>query len=206
MAKGYTGCQTHGVEGSLMLHQRERRRFTVEEYLSLEDSSASKSEFVQGEIYAMSGGSLEHNRLVRNLMGELYLALKGRKCEVLPSDMRLYMRSHQVFTYPDLLVVCGKPRLLKHRRDTVTDATLIVEVLSPSTQDYDRSEKFRIYRSLPSFQEYLLVAQDAVGLEQHRRQAPGQWLMSEHTSLEQRVELTSINVSLSLQAVYAGVF
>lgn len=188
-----------------MSHHRERRRFSVEEYLSLEETAHSRSEFVDGEIFSMSGGSLEHNRLTRNLLGELYIALKGKKCEVLPSDIRLHLRAHQVFTYPDLLVVCGKPRLLKNRRDTVTDATLIVEVLSPSTQDYDRTEKFRIYRSLPSFQEYLLVSQDAVRLEQHRRQAPGQWLMTEHTNLDEEVGLSSIGVSLTLRSVYAGV-
>ncbi|MBT9586107.1 Uma2 family endonuclease [bacterium] len=188
-----------------MLHHRERRRFSIEEYLSLEETATCKSEFFNGEIFSMSGGSLEHNRLSRNVLGELYVALKGKKCEVLPSDIRLHMRVHQVFTYPDLLVVCGKPRLLRNRRDTVTDATLIVEVLSPSTQDYDRTEKFRIYRSLPSFQEYLLVSQDAVRLEQHRRQAPAQWLMTEHTALDQQISLTSINVSLSLRSIYAGV-
>ena len=188
-----------------MLHHREHRRFSVDEYLSLEEQASARSEFCDGEIFSMSGGSLEHNRLVRNLLGELYIALKGKKCEVLPSDIRLYMHEHQVFTYPDLLVVCGQPRLLKSRRDTVTDATLIVEVLSPSTQDYDRTEKFRIYRSLPSFQEYLLLSQDGIRLEQHRRQAPGQWLMTEHTVPDEEVELTSIDVQISLLSIYAGV-
>lgn len=188
-----------------MLSHREHRRFSVDEYLSLEESASVRSEFCNGEIFSMSGGSLEHNRLVRNLLGELYIALKGKKCEVLPSDIRLHMPEHQVFTYPDLLVVCGQPRLLKTRRDTVTDATLIVEVLSPSTQDYDRTEKFRIYRSLPSFQEYLLVSQEGIRLEQHSRQAPGQWLMTEHTVPDSDIDLTSIEVRISLRSVYAGV-
>ena len=172
-----------------MSQHREHRRFSIEEYLSLEENAAFKSEYCDGEIFSMSGASLEHNRLVRNLILELGNALRESPCEVFPSDLRLYMDRHKLFTYPDVLIVCGPPVLMPGRRDTLIDATLIIEVLSPSTSDYDRNEKFRCYRSLPSFSEYLLVAQQEVRIEQHRRVRPGEWLMTEHMSLEGQLSL-----------------
>jgi Uma2 family endonuclease len=188
-----------------MLHKREHRRFSVEEYLILEEKAATKNEYCNGEIFSMIGGSLEHNRLVRNLLTELNVALQGKACEVFPSDLRLYVKRHKLFTYPDILVVCGEPRLLAGRKDTITDATFVAEILSPSTQDYDRNEKFEYYRDLPSFLEYLLVAQDKVRLEHHVRQRPGQWLMTEHTSIRDEIALSSIDVSVSIKSIYRGV-
>ncbi|MBT9586954.1 Uma2 family endonuclease [bacterium] len=189
-----------------MLHPREHRRFSVDEYFLLEEQSPSKNEFWAGEIFAMSGGSLEHNCIVANLIWRLGAALEGKNCRVYPSDLRVYVERRQLITYPDVLVVCGAPRLLTGRRDTITDATVILEVLSPSTQDYDKNEKFRSYRELPSFGEYLLISQDEVRVEQHRRQAPGEWLMNEHTSLAAVLELSSIGVDLTISSLYAGVF
>ena len=188
-----------------MLHERERRRFSIDEYLLLEENAPAKSEYSDGEIFSMSGGTLEHNRIVRNLLRHLDVALEGKGCEVFPSDLRLYVKQHKLFTYPDIAVVCGQPRLLAGRKDTITDATLIVEVLSPSTQDYDRNEKFRSYRGLASLAEYILVAQDEFRVEQHLRQRPGQWIMTEHVSLADDVVLSSIDVTLSLKSIYRGV-
>ena len=188
-----------------MLHQRERRRFSIEEYLSLDEKAPAKSEYCDGEIFSMSGGTVEHNRIVRNLVRQLDVALEGKGCEVFPSAPRLYVKQRKLFAYPDVTVVCGQPRMLTGRKDTITDATLIVEVLSPSTQDYDRNEKFRNYRSLPSLAEYILVAQDELRLEQHLRQRPGQWIMTEYTSIVDDVVLSSIEVSLSLKSIYRGV-
>lgn len=189
-----------------MLGHREHRRFSEEEYLYLEERATSKNEYIEGEIFCMSGGSLEHNRLVRNLLTELNISLRGKTCEVFPSDLRLHVKSFQLFTYPDILVVCGPPRLLAGRNDTLTDATLIVEVLSTSTQNYDRNEKFRYYRSLDSFSEYLLVSQEEVRVEQHSRQGPSQWVMTEQTSLSAQLNLSSIDVTLPLATLYQGVW
>jgi Uma2 family endonuclease len=191
---------------SPMLHRREHRRFTIDEYLLLEENAATKSEYCDGEIFSMSGGTIEHNRIVRNLSRSLDAGLEGSGCETFSSDLRLYVESQRLFTYPDVFVLCGKPRMHGQRRDTVIDATLIIEVLSPSTEDYDRNGKFRIYRELPSFCEYLLVAQDEIRIEQHRRQGPGQWLMTEHTSLEGELAFSSIDVTLSPRAIYRDVF
>lgn len=188
-----------------MLNERERRRFTVDEYLSFDEKSLEKSEYSDGDIYSMSGGSLEHNRIVRNWLRHLDAALEGKGCEVFPSDLRMYVKQHKLFTYPDITVVRGTPRLLAGRKDTITDATLIIEVLSPSTESYDRNEKFRSYRSLPSLTEYVLVAQDEVRVEQHLRQRPGRWVMTESTSLDDDIELSSIDVKLRLESIYRGV-
>lgn len=188
-----------------MLHFREPRRFTPEEYLMLEERSDRKSEFHQGEIFLMSGGTLEHNLLVANVIGILHAQLRGHTCRVFPSDLRLYARSHQIFTYPDALVICGAPVMLNDRRDTVTDAALIVEVLSPSTADYDRGEKFRAYQSLPGFSDYLLIAQHDMLVEHHTREAPGRWLASEHRGAHEVIKPRSVAVELPLSDIYAGV-
>ncbi|MCE7872235.1 Uma2 family endonuclease [bacterium CPR1] len=188
-----------------MLSHRERRRFTPEEYLQLEETSTCRNEYIGGEIFSMTGGSLDHNRLVGNLFAALKQALRGGPCEVFSSDVRLLVERFTLFTYPDLVVVCGPPRLMADRPDTLTDARVIVEVLSPSTESYDRSEKFRMYRALPSLEEYVLVAQDAVRVERHHRQASGDWLWTELTQREDRLELLSLALAVGVNEIYESV-
>jgi Uma2 family endonuclease len=185
--------------------ERRPRSFSVEEYLALEEIALAKSEFCEGAIYSMSGGSIAHNRLARNLLSGFDATLQDRPCEPFGSDLRLHVARENLFTYPDMFVICGQAQLYPGRQDTVTDATLIIEVLSPSTEAYDREGKFRLYRSLPSFAEYVLVSQNEVRLEQHRRQRPGQWLMTEHTAIDDEVSFTSVGVTLALASIYRGV-
>ena len=127
-----------------------QRRFTAAEYLRLESDSATRSEFHDGVIYAMTGGSLDHNRIVCNLVHQLRLGLEGSACEVFSSDVRLAVQAHQLFTYPDVMVVCGSPALLEGRNDTLTDAKLIIAVLSPSTEtrSSDSTEPCRRSKSM----------------------------------------------------------
>ncbi|MGE0492517.1 MAG: Uma2 family endonuclease [Vulcanimicrobiota bacterium] len=120
-------------------------------------------------------------------------------------DVRLAVEAHQLFTYPDVLVVCGSPRLFEGRNDTLVDATLIVEVLSPSTESYDRDQKFRFYRALPSLEEYVTVAQASVLVEQHQRQSDSTWLLREHHSLSQRLALRSLGVEIGLEGIYQNI-
>lgn len=188
-----------------MLTARERRRFTPEEYLLLEERAELKSEYCDGEIYQMTGGSLRHNTIALNVVGELRRALKGRNCQVFSSDVRLYVKRSRLFTYPDVLVVCGAPKLMAGRTDTLTAARLILEVLSPSTESYDRGEKLRLYQGLPSLQEYILVPQDSRDIESHARQGPKKWLWSAAPCQDGQLPLTSLAVSLSVEAIYAGV-
>lgn len=185
-----------------MLAYRERRRFTIDEYLVLEERSQTRSEYYHGEIYSMTGGSVEHNQIVRNFAGALLPRLKGGPCQLFVSDLRLWVAQHQLFTYPDLYVVCGELARFEGRRDTLTDATLIIEILSSSTEVYDRGEKFLFYQALPSFREYVLVAQDRYLLERRTLTRPGEWLSSQFTSPEERVELASVGSEVEVGDLY----
>ncbi len=185
-----------------MLGYRERRRFTPEEYLRLEESAEMRSEYCDGEIFAMTGGSLNHNRILSNLVRSLGDKLAGTTCQLFQSDVRLFVKQHKLFTYPDLIVVCGKLPLYPERTDTLTDARLIVEVLSPSTESYDRGEKFRHYQALPSFVEYVLIAQDKTFVERHLRANGDNWEWKGYLSLEDSLELESLGVSLPLAQLY----
>ncbi|MCA9796976.1 MAG: Uma2 family endonuclease [Candidatus Eremiobacteraeota bacterium] len=187
-----------------MLAHRQPRLFSHREYLTLEQASETRSEYYRGQIFAMTGGSVEHNQLVRNLTIELGQALRGGPCQVFVSDLRLFVASHDLFTYPDLFVVCGSLSRLEGRTDTLTDAKLIVEVLSPSTEVYDRGEKFLFYQSLPSLSEYLLVGQQP-RVERRTRTGPGEWQTTVLEGLEQVVELVSVGVTLKLADLYRDV-
>jgi len=175
---------------------------SAEEYLRLERQSEYKSEYVNGEIFAMTGASLRHNLIAGNIFGELRQQLKGRQCQAYVSDMRVKVTATGLYTYPDVVVVCGKPKFEDKYVDTLLNPTLLVEVLSQSTERYDRIAKSSYYRTLDSLAEHLLVAQDDVRLEQYVKQPNGQWLLFESSSLDNVVELQSIGCSLALGDVY----
>ena len=184
---------------------RPRRRFTVEEYLLLEEHSPeSRSEFHNGEIFAMSGGTLEHNRILNNVARFLSTALAPQGCEAFTSDVRLHVEAHGLFTFPDILVVCGPPNLFPGRKDTVTDASLIVEVLSPTTEAYDRGAKTNFYRSVPSLQQIILISQDEPRVDTLTRQAPAAWLLRNDFIRRGSLTLPVFGLELPLTTIYAG--
>jgi Uma2 family endonuclease len=178
---------------------------TPEQYLEIEREAEFRSEYINGEMFAMSGGTPNHARIVLNAARRLAEQLDGRPCEVFGGDLRLYSAKEKMFTYPDILVTCGANCLLDARRDTLTDATVIIEVLSPATRNYDRGEKFRFYRSLPSFSEYLLLSQDTMRAEHHVRQPDNSWVFREFTGPDVEIELKSIGCRLPLQSLYERV-
>jgi Uma2 family endonuclease len=178
---------------------------TPEQYLELERANEFRSEYVNGEMFAMANPTRNHSRIAPNTLSRLSEQLRGKFCGVTGSDTRLYIPKHRAFTYPDIVVTCGPDQLYDARRDTITDATLIVEVLSPSTKNYDRSEKFDLYRSLASFAEYLLIAQDAMRAEHHVRLPDASWLFREFTGPADVIELKSIDCRLELQTLYERV-
>jgi Uma2 family endonuclease len=178
---------------------------TPEQYLEIERNAEFRSEYINGEMFAMSGGTPNHARIVLNTARRLTEQLDGRPCEAFDGDLRLYSAKYKFFTYPDVLVTCGPHRLLDSRRDTLTDATVIIEVLSPSTKNYDRGEKFLFYRSLPSFSEYLLLSQDTMRAEHHVRQPDNSWLFREFTGPSDEIDLKSIGCRLQLQSLYKRV-
>jgi Uma2 family endonuclease len=173
-----------------------------EEYLRLERQAEHKSEYVNGEIFAMSGASRKHNLITGNIGSEFNQQLRRKAGEVYANEMRVKVTATGLYTYPDVVVVCGEPKFEDKYFDTLLNPTVLVEVLSPSTERYDRIAKSSYYRTLESLAEHLLVAQDEVRLEQYVKQANGQWLLFESTSLDAVVELPSIGCSLALRDVY----
>ena len=177
---------------------------TPEEYLAWERKADIKHEYLRGEIIAMSGASRAHSLIVTNISGELYIQLKVGTCEVHTNDIRVRTSPEISYFYPDILVVCGEPRFEDNVFDTLLNPIVLVEVLSPSTQAYDRGEKFKHYQQLTSLQEYILVSQDEVRVERYRRQNT-EWQPTEFRSLEDMLSLTSIDCELSLEDIYRRV-
>jgi Uma2 family endonuclease len=184
------------------MHPKATHRCTPEEYLELERKSPERSEYFAGEIFAMGGASEPHNLVVTNVVAELRGQLKGRPCRTYANDMRVKVSPTGLYTYPDVVVVCGEARFEDAHRDTLLNPTIIFEVLSKSTEAYDRGEKFEHYRKLASLAEYLLISQDKVHVDHYVRQPDQQWLLSESGALEQRVALPAIGCELSLAEVY----
>ncbi len=178
----------------------QHKRWTAEEYLAFERDSEEKHEFVDGEIYLMSGASQNHNKIVGNTIVTLGMQLRNRPCEFYPSDMRV--RVARNYTYPDVTVVCGTPEFEDSRRDTLLNPTVIVEVLSPSTERYDRGRKFHNYRGITSLQEYVLISQDTYRVERYLRQPNDEWLLSIVQGVDGSLNLTSIGCTLALADVY----
>lgn len=181
-----------------------KRRYTPEEYLALERQGQFRSEYVNGEIYAMSGASREHNVIAVNVTRELSNQLRQGPCEVYTADMRVMVDETGMYAYPDVVVSCGEPEFEDRQVDTLLNPTVIVEVLSPSTEAYDRGAKFAHYRRLPSLREYVLVAQDRPAVTRYVFDGQ-QWIFSEVTDLEGTVNLTSIGCTLALRDVYERV-
>jgi Uma2 family endonuclease len=178
---------------------------TVEEYLALERAAEYKSEYYNGEIFAMAGAMEPHNLISNNISGELYVQLKPRPCRVYPSDMRLKVSASGLYTYPDVMVVCGEVQFDDDVMDTILNPILIVEVLSKSTESYARGAKFEQYSKLSSLQEYLLVSQYRHRVEQFTKQGSGQWLLATYEKLDEVINLPSISCKLAIQDIYLKV-
>lgn len=179
-----------------------KSHLTPEDYLALERSANFKSEYFEGEVFAMTGASEPHNLIVVNAGAEIRQQLKKRPCKLYTNDMRVKVSSTGLYAYPDLIVVCGKARFDDTHLDTLLNPTLIVEVLSNSTEAYDRGRKFEHYRKLESLAEYVLIAQHRPHIESYRRQSDQQWLLMESTGLESTLRLQSIDCELALTEVY----
>ena len=177
-------------------------RLTPEQYLESERAAEFRSEYYGGHIYAMAGGSYQHAQIVGGLVREFGNALKKRPCAVVPTDLRLRVSPQGLYTYPDVVVICGDPRFADNRQDTLLNPTLIVEVLSPSTEAYDRGFKFAQYRTVESLEEYVLVAQAEPRVEVFRRQRDRHWLLSEAFGLESVCRFDSLDCSLALAGIY----
>jgi Uma2 family endonuclease len=175
---------------------------TPEEYLHKDRQADFKSEFFRGEMFAMAGASAKHNLIVSNAIVTLGSQLKNRPCRVYPSDLRLQIQATGLFTYPDLSIVCGEPQFEYDQGDVLINPDVIVEVLSESTEAYDRGKKFEHYRQIPSLKQYVLIAQDRHSVEVFTRTGTDEWTLRAEQSASASVDLTSIECSLPLSEVY----
>ena len=181
-----------------------RLEFTSTEYLAIERKAELKSELIHGVMYAMSGASREHNLIAVNVAAAVHAHLVGRPCEVYSHNMRVKISDTGAYVYPDVVVACGDVQFEDAEVDTLLNPVLAVEVLSPSTEAFDRGAKFSHYRRLPSLQEYVLIAQDRLSVQRFVRQGDV-WVWSEVDEMAGALELSSIACALPLSAVYAKV-
>jgi len=180
-------------------------RLTEAEYLRLERQAETKSEYFEGEMFAMAGGTRPHSLVATNLLRELSARLKDTDCVVYNSDLRVKVEPTGLFTYPDVSVACGRQRFLDAEEDTLLDPIVVIEVLSDSTESYDRGKKFEHYRQIPTCREFLLVSQKEPRIEQFIRQANGEWTLREAAGLEAEIRLPSLGIVLPLAEVFAKV-
>ena len=181
------------------------RRYTEAEYLAHEERAEHRSEFYRGEIFAMSGGTVNHDRIAGNTYLALRIALDGRPCETFTSNMHVLVEKYRLYTYPDVSVACGGVIRVQDRNDTITNPVLIIEVLSESTERHDRTDKFRFCRAIPSLREYVLIDQYSVRLEHHWKVDGERWIFEEITDLDSVVTLHAVEASLSVRDLYARV-
>ncbi len=183
----------------------EAKTYTADEYLALEIEAETRNEYRSGEILPMTGGTPTHNKINSNMNALLWFGLKGKPYDLFITDQRLAIPERNIYTYPDVMVIPRPIALLPGRKDTVTNPLFIAEVLSDSTKAYDRGEKFAAYRTIASFQEYLLIDQTQHHVEQYTKQGEHQWLFTEYNSQDARVALASISVEITLVDLYENV-
>ncbi|MGD0043032.1 MAG: Uma2 family endonuclease [Isosphaeraceae bacterium] len=179
-------------------------RFTPQEYLALERKSETRNEYYNGGIFAMSGASREHNLIVGNLFRDIGNQLEDRPCETYMNDMRVWIEATGLYTYPDVVVVCGEPRFQDREVDTLLNPAVIVEVLSPSTEAYDRGDMFRHYSRIDSLREFVLISQDRMMVERYTRQG-NDWVLSDMTDPDQVLKLESIGCQIPLGRICAKI-
>jgi Uma2 family endonuclease len=179
--------------------------FTPEEYLEIERAAEFKSEYYDGQIFAMSGGTLPHALIPTNLAIAIGAALRSRKCRVVDSDLRVRISPRGPFVYPDLTIYCGEPELADDHKDILLNPMVVFEVLSKSSEAHDRGHKFSEYRKIPSLQEYVLISQTEPRIEVFLRQPEGKWMLTEFVGLDATCHLASVDCNFALASVYDGV-
>ncbi|MCA2813750.1 MAG: Uma2 family endonuclease [Microcystis sp. M090S1] len=188
-----------------MLTSSPPKTISLEEYRNLETIAEVKHEYHDGEIIEMTGGSINHNSILINLIVLLKLALRGTNYRLQSSDLRLWIPQYNRGLYPDLMLIAGEPLFSDNRNDEILNPCLIIEVLSPSTSGYDRGDKFRYYRSIPQLNQYLLVSQGEILIESYSKTSENNWLLQEYTPARGILSLDSLGISLNLADIYEGI-
>ena len=179
-----------------------QRYYTAEEYLKLEETAENKSEYIDGEIIPMAGASTNHNRIAGNLYSAANFAFRKENYEAFISDVRLWIPKRRIYTYPDIMIVAGEAEYYNNRTDTILNPQVIVEVLSKSTKGYDKEGKFEIYRTIESFQEYILIDQTKIRVEQYSKTGKKQWVMREYDEEDENINFKSVPFEILLQDLY----
>lgn len=179
-----------------------KQKFSIEEYLEMENAAVEKHEYYRGEIFAMSGAKMAHNRISGNVYATLHQKLKGKSCQPYNSDQRVHIKSNTLFTYPDVSIVCDKEVFLNDDEWNLLNPSVIIEVLSPSTKNYDRGEKFMLYRDILTLREYILVDSARVHIEVFRLNANQRWELEEYSSLKDQLHIKAINEHIDITEIY----
>ena len=188
-----------------MVTQLTKKTYTVDEYLELEIASDIRNEYRNGEIIPMTGGTPNHNEIAVNLLAVIKPALRGKPYRLFSADQRLWIPDVKMYTYPDVMVALKPLEIQMGRKDTITNPCFIAEVLSKSTQNYDRSEKFAAYRTIDTFQEYLLIDQYRVHVEHHVKTAVNQWLFSEYDDPLVTISLQFADLQIQIADLYDNI-
>jgi len=176
-----------------------------ETYLEQERASAEKHEYYQGEIFAMSGASFNHNDIFSNIFGQLSSKLDGSECKPYGSDLRIHIPANTLYTYPDISVICGKKESTDDNRDTATNPTVIIEILSTSTRNYDRGNKFAFYRQIATLKEYILIDSESISVEQFSKGEDDRWFLTEYKNINSLFTIPVLNLSFKLSLIYKDV-
>lgn len=176
--------------------------YTIPEFLEIENAALEKHEYYKGEIFSMSGAGARHNIISVNILVSLGIALKGKSCRPYGSDMRIHIPGNSLFTYPDISIICGDVITLKEDENTATQPTIIIEILSPSTKNYDRGVKFMLYRDNPALKEYILVDSQSIHVEHFAINKEGLWQLKEYNKPQEEISIETLNVRLLLEDVY----
>lgn len=179
-----------------------KKHFTIEEYLELENAATEKSEFYKGEIFAMSGALLPHNIIAVNTLSHLHQKLKGKNCRPFNSNMRSHVEKNTLFTYPDITVVCGEVKTLNNDNFNLLNPVVIIEILSKSTKNYDRGDKFKLYRDIPTLREYILIESETIGIEIFRLNEKNHWELEEYKKVEEILQIPTLQLSIPLLEIY----
>jgi Uma2 family endonuclease len=176
--------------------------YSPEEYLKLEEAAEFRSEYHDGKIIPMTGGTPNHNQIALNFGGAINFATRGKAYRVNVNDLRLWIPSKRVYTYPDVMLVAGKLEFLEGRKDTITNAVMVSEVLSKSTANYDRGDKFKLFRTIPTLREYILIDQYEMHVEQFSKTDDNKWVLSEYDGADAVLRLSCVEFEMRLGDIY----
>ncbi|MEA5555066.1 Uma2 family endonuclease [Nodularia spumigena] len=185
--------------------QTQKRQYTPEEYLQIEEKSEYKNEYLDGEIVPMAGGTTNHNEISLNFCTNFKFRMRGKNYKIYMGDVKLSIPRYRIYAYPDVMIIPGEPIYEGTGTTTITNPVIIAEVLSKSTESYDKTSKFRYYRSLPTFKEYIMIDQYEYFVEQFYKNNDGQWVLTEYETQDAVLSLQTIDFQISLSDIYEGI-